>query len=117
MLTPSRPHATPPPPRCPPPAPPDTLLSATKSVELFIDCTLGAFLILAVLVSHSLIKEKMEAKKEAQEKGARSGGQRGGSEAEGSDAAPAAVPLDGPSASPERRVTAKASVRQRRRIA
>lgn len=79
--------------------------------------TLGAFLLLAVLVSHNMIKEKMEAKREAAEKGARSGGQRGGSDDEGDDAAPPAVPLDDGAASPERRVTAKASMRQRRRIA
>ena len=68
---------------------------------------------LATLVAHNMIREKMAAKREAAAKGA---AKRAGSDS--GDEAPAAVPLEGSAAaSPERRVTAKASMRARRRMA
>jgi hypothetical protein len=98
--------------RAPPPRPPpDTILQAAKGVELFLDLTLAAFLLVAIIVTHSMIKEKMAAKREAAAKGAgkRAPAWEGGA----ATAAPAPAPDD----SPERRMTAKASMRARRRMA
>lgn len=80
--------------------------------ELFLDMTFAALLIMCILVSHKMIKEKMALKKEAAEKGA---AKRAGSD-DGSDGPPEAVLLEG-AASPDRRLTAKASTRARRRMA
>lgn len=97
---------------------PDTVQQVTLGFEMFLDCTLGAFLLFAVLVSHRMIKEKMELKKEAAAKGARRGGlDKKGEKDSDDDDVPQAVPLEGDAGSPERRVAAKASMRARRRMA
>ena len=102
LLTPS-PHTHP---------PLGTVSQEVQAFELALDLVLGAFLLMAVLLSHRMIKEKMQLKKEAAEKGqAKRGGDDDG------DEAPAAVPLDDDGDSPDKRVTAKASMRRRARIA
>lgn len=90
------------------------MLQVTQGLELFLDLTFGAFLLLAVLVSHNMIKEKMDLKKEAAEKGAA----KRAADKNDDDEPPEAVPLEGEAAgSPDKKVTAKASVRARKRIA
>lgn len=83
------------------------------AAELTLDLTLGAFLLMATLISHRMIKEKMEAKSEAANRGAA----KKAADDDG-DEAPQAVPLeDDGDGSPEKRVTAKASMRRRARMA
>jgi hypothetical protein len=95
-------------------APPDTVLQATQTFEAFLDLTLAAFLVITTLISHNMIKEKMAAKKEAAAKGAAKRAGDGSGPAAATAAAPAAAERED---SPDRVVTAKASMRARRRMA
>jgi len=89
-------------------------MTLALTFELFLDLTLGAFLVMGVLISHNMIREKMDAKKEAAAKGR---AKRAADDDDDDDEGPPeAVPLDDP-ASPDRKVTAKASMRARRRMA
>lgn len=89
-----------------------TVSQVAQAFELFLDLTFGFFALLATLIAHNMIREKMAAKKEAAAKGAAKRA------ADADDEPPEAVPLAaGGSASPDRRVTAKASMRAKRRIA
>ena len=44
-----------------------TVFKTAQAVELFLDLTTGAFLVLSTLVSHKVIVLKMQLKKEAEE--------------------------------------------------
>ena len=70
---------------------------------------------MAILISHRMIKEKMDLKQEAAAKGAA----KRAADKEDDDEPPEAAPLDdeGAGGSPDKKVTAKVSVRARRRMA
>ncbi|GBF87920.1 hypothetical protein Rsub_00632 [Raphidocelis subcapitata] len=89
----------------------DFVQQTVQGFELFLDFTLGVFLLLAIKISHDMIKEKMELKKEAANKGAAKRA------ADASAAPSAAAAEEEPAEGAERRVTAKASMRARRRMA
>eukprot|EP00878_Enallax_costatus_P027633 GHUV01029770.1.p1 GENE.GHUV01029770.1~~GHUV01029770.1.p1 ORF type:complete len:222 (+),score=77.41 GHUV01029770.1:355-1020(+) len=74
----------------------DTLGQYFKTLELFLDLTLVAFLVMGTFVSHKMIVEKMEMKKDKRNvKTDRKDAQKGGSDDDSEDAddAPQAVPL------------------------
>lgn len=93
----------------PTPLNPEAIQQVMQAVELFLDLTLGLFIVLAVKISHNMIIEKMQLKREARDKGAT----KRAVDASGA----AAAAEDEPDEGVDRRVTAKASMRARRRMA